>query len=240
MKLNTLDHPKTFDLCDRLDVDLPQALGLLVLLWAFTARKAPRGDVGKWTDGAIARACHWRGDSAQFIQALVDSGFIDTHPEHRLVVHDWHEHAERWVRASLKKMGQNFVTGSTAEATAEDSTEATDDHSPCPDLSCPDQTSSPSEKARKRALPEDFTPTVDHFELAKTVGVDLEAEFEQFRDYHRAKGSTMKDWNAALRTWLRNAQKFGGRKPKGAANKQEALEQRNADIAERWANGGVQ
>lgn len=100
--------------------------------------------------------------------------------------------------------------------------------------------SSPSEKARKRALPEDFTPTVDHFELAKTVGVDLEAEFEQFRDYHRAKGSTMKDWNAALRTWLRNAQKFGGRKPKGTANKQEALEQRNADIAERWANGGVQ
>lgn len=33
-------------------------------------------------------------------------------------------------------------------------------------------------------------------------------ETRQFLDHHRAKGSTMRDWTAAWRTWMTNAQKF--------------------------------
>jgi hypothetical protein len=40
-------------------------------------------------------------------------------------------------------------------------------------------------------------------------GVPVDAETENFRDHHRAKGSAMKDWTAAWRTWMRNAVKFG-------------------------------
>ena len=56
MKLDALDHPKTLDLAARLNVELPTVIGHLELLWAFTGKKASQGGIGKWPDGAIARA----------------------------------------------------------------------------------------------------------------------------------------------------------------------------------------
>lgn len=48
----------------------------------------------------------------------------------------------------------------------------------------------------------------------KYPAVNLDAEVEAFRDFHQAKGSTFKDWDAALRTWLHNSVKFAtGRRP---------------------------
>lgn len=69
--------------------------------------------------------------------------------------------------------------------------------------------------SRKVALPDDFKPTAQHVELANKSGVDLNHEFEQFKDYHKAKDSKMVDWHAALRTWIRNAAKFAKSKPVG-------------------------
>lgn len=40
-------------------------------------------------------------------------------------------------------------------------------------------------------------------------------EFEAFADHHRAKGTTMLDWTAAWRTWLRNADRFS-QKPRAS------------------------
>lgn len=115
MKLDALDHPKTFDFAARLGVELPAALGHLELLWAFTGKQAPQGNIGKWPDGAIARACYWMGRPELFTQALLESGFIDADPEHRLTIHDWHEHAPRWVKSKLKTLGQTFVAASTED-----------------------------------------------------------------------------------------------------------------------------
>ena len=56
VKLDALDHPKTLDLAARLNVELPTVIGHLELLWAFTGKKASQGGIGKWPDGAIARA----------------------------------------------------------------------------------------------------------------------------------------------------------------------------------------
>lgn len=69
--------------------------------------------------------------------------------------------------------------------------------------------------SRKVALPDEFKPTAQHVELANKSGVDLNHEFEQFKDYHKAKDSKMVDWHAALRTWIRNAAKFAKSKPVG-------------------------
>lgn len=65
-------------------------------------------------------------------------------------------------------------------------------------------------KPAKRAnqLPIDFIPSDKHEALAEELGVDLRAEWPKFCDHHRAKGSTFKDWDAALRTWIRNARQF--------------------------------
>ena len=65
---------------------------------------------------------------------------------------------------------------------------------------------------RKRAtqLPKDFRPGDKHIALAADLGVDLRREWPKFTDHHRAKGSTFKDWSAALNNWIRKAAEYGG------------------------------
>lgn len=127
MKLDALDHPKTFDFAARLGVELPTALGHLELLWAFTGKQAAQGNIGKWADGAIARACYWMGRPELFIQALHESGFLDADEVHRFTVHDWHEHAPRWVKLKLNKLGITFISSApeTTEGSIEPSIEGT-------------------------------------------------------------------------------------------------------------------
>lgn len=68
-------------------------------------------------------------------------------------------------------------------------------------------------KTQKRAtqFPENFAPTAGNVKLATELGLDLQREIDAFSDHHQSKGSTFKDWNLALNTWLRNAIKFGRR-----------------------------
>ncbi len=107
-----------------------------------------------------------------------------------------------------------FSLGSFSE------TQAKAHQTPCTSLLIPDGISSaltaddePQRKTSgtpKRAtqLPEDFYPDGTALSLAAELGVSLSAELPKFRDYHTARGKPMKDWQAALRTWLRNAKQF--------------------------------
>lgn len=139
MKRETLRHPKTFDLASRLGVARPAALGFLTLLWDFTADSAIQGDIGKWTNGAIARACDWSDDPDLFVESLVEAGWIDRDPTHRLLIHDWSDHAERWVRAKLDRLHLKFTEPTTGD-TKEPTTEATVEPSSPRDQSNPNQT----------------------------------------------------------------------------------------------------
>lgn len=109
MKLNALTHPKTLHLMALLDAPRPTVIGHLELLWAWTGEHAVQGNIGKWPDGAIARACDWMGAPGTFIEALVQAGLIDAHQEHRYVIHDWREHAPRWVKSKLSTLKLKFA-----------------------------------------------------------------------------------------------------------------------------------
>lgn len=78
----------------------------------------------------------------------------------------------------------------------------------------PDPPAAKSAKSTRRAtsLPADFRPSSGHWDLAARLGVDLRQEGPQFVDHHTAKGSTMKDWDAALRTWIRNAARYAAQR----------------------------
>lgn len=71
---------------------------------------------------------------------------------------------------------------------------------------------------RASAFPEKFKPDDSIPALADELGVSLSGELHRFADYHRAKGSVMKDWQAALRNWLRNAASYA-EKSKASAGK---------------------
>ena len=234
MKLDALDHPKTFDLAARLGVELPTVIGYLELLWAFTGKQASQGNVGKWPSGAIARACMWMGDPDKFISALVDAGFLDRDPTHKLVVHDWEEHAPGWVRAKLKKLSLEFI--SALEPSLEPSLEDSLEHS-CEGLQ--EASTKGSEvkgseasvkalagkppKKRKTQISSDFFPDETGVEKVEQANLSLAIELNRFRDYHTAKGSVMADWQAAWRTWVGNAVKFRGQSNATNANSRESV-----------------
>jgi len=98
-----------------LNIGKAQAIGHLELLWHMTAKYAIQGDIGKWTNEQIADACAWDGDADLFIKSLVQSGWLNEHPEYRLVVHDWAEHADQSVRKTLRSRNLPFITGRVAE-----------------------------------------------------------------------------------------------------------------------------
>ena len=91
--------------------------------------------------------------------------------------------------------------------------------------------------SRATTLPADFRPDGTAEQIARDFGLDIHAEETAFSDFHSAKGTTFKDWQAGFRTWLRNANKFGQRATAARAapvNKQEALEARNRAVGDAW------
>jgi hypothetical protein len=67
----------------------------------------------------------------------------------------------------------------------------------------------------------DYEPPVElRQHLAdKYPALDWQETWEAFYDHHTAKGSTFKDWDSAVRTWWRNAQKWS--EPKTVIHRQE-------------------
>ncbi len=106
MLRGTPEHPKTVALIRALGLSKPHVVGLLELLWHFTARYAPEGDIGRWPDAAIEGGCSWEGESGALIAALLACGWLDDSKTHRLVVHDWHQHADRYVKRRLAAHGR--------------------------------------------------------------------------------------------------------------------------------------
>lgn len=76
-----------------------------------------------------------------------------------------------------------------------------------------------SPRKRGTTLPEDFAVSDGMRVWAATEIplVDVVPQTAKFRDFHTAKGSTFKDWTAAWRTWMRNAQTFAERDGRGVA-----------------------
>ncbi|HTR34933.1 MAG TPA: hypothetical protein VMH80_03460 [Bryobacteraceae bacterium] len=112
MKRGTPRHPKVGHLCELLNVKLPTVVGYLELLWHFTAEFAPQGNVGKYSDKRIEAAVYWSGPAGKLIEALLEAHFLDRDPIHRLVVHDWHDHADDAVRKRLNRAGLPFLSHS--------------------------------------------------------------------------------------------------------------------------------
>jgi hypothetical protein len=194
MMMDGLDHPKTLDLSARLDVSLPQVIGHLELLWAFVAQKTPRGNIGKWPDGTIARAAQWTSDATVFVTALHEAGFIDASKDHRFVIHDWTDLCPRWVKAKLKKIGETFCSADCSGDYRADSmpSHAKPSHAKPKTHGAPagaDVAASRSAQQKTGSSPNDYS---DDFETAW-------GEYPK-RDGGNPKKPAFKAWRARLRS----------------------------------------
>ena len=109
MKRGTPEHPKLIDLALRLQIPRYAAAGLLELLWHFTAKYAHAGNVGRFSNGQIAQALSWDGEPDELASMMLASCWLDLDSTHRLVVHDWSEHADQTVRRYLQAHKLDFI-----------------------------------------------------------------------------------------------------------------------------------
>ena len=108
MKAATPELMKFKRLQRRLRVSIATLVGHLELLWISTAKNAPEGDIGRFSNEDIAIACCWDGDPDEFVFALIECGWIDDDNDYRLLIHDWSEHAPTYVHGFLKRHGRSF------------------------------------------------------------------------------------------------------------------------------------
>lgn len=97
-------------------------------------------------------------------------------------------------------------------------------HTPCePHSHKPLLNHSPSESLPKpkksSSIPDDFQPELTEASrkiVSRWPSGMLEREVDKFRNHHTAKGSKMKDWQAAFRTWISNADEWRGGRQQAA------------------------
>ncbi len=149
-----------------------------------------------------------------------------------------------WVKRQLMKRTPAKAAGvaktpAKAAPTPAEPAEAPAETAPIP-VSQPSPNRKNNNKARSCVLPDDFTPNETGLALAEEKGVNVADELAAFVDHHSANGSTFIDWQAAFRTWTRNAAKFAKRDQRNAparstAPQAESFAERDArNKREKW------
>lgn len=147
MKRAAIHHPKLFRLMDELGCDKATAVGVIQSIWLFAAEYTPQGDIGRIPTCDIQRWIDYRGcECAHLERALVKSGFIDESEEHRLVVHDWADHADESCKKHIRRNLGGVVF--TADGVVSIATGGSD---PSIVRTCPDKSAS---RAHARPLAE--------------------------------------------------------------------------------------
>ena len=73
---NLHEDPKVLKASRELDVSVPTMIGHLVILWDWSTRFAPEGDISEIPNWIIERAALWTGQPDAFFDALVAADFL--------------------------------------------------------------------------------------------------------------------------------------------------------------------
>jgi hypothetical protein len=90
------------------------AVGILERLWHSTAINTPLGDIGRLPNDVIAEEVGWTLDADALVNLLIENRWLDVHPVHRLVTHDWADHAPKWVKGIAARSG-GFIAKDVAD-----------------------------------------------------------------------------------------------------------------------------
>lgn len=104
------DHPKFAQFKALIGQPKGVALGWLEAIWHFCGKFTPQGNIGKYTDSAIEAWVEWNGEPGKLIASMVESGWLDRSTTYRLIVHDWHNHADATTRKQVGRLKLQFVT----------------------------------------------------------------------------------------------------------------------------------
>jgi hypothetical protein len=99
----------------RLNLPHYVTVGVLESIWMFATSNAQDGGIGRHSNEDLAAAIEWQGNPDQLIDDLVSTGWLDVHPECRLCIHDWEDHAPNYVKAVVAKKRKPFMSAQKTE-----------------------------------------------------------------------------------------------------------------------------
>lgn len=213
-------------------VELPFEVRLLFIgLWTIADRDGRLSDRPKKIRMEIFPADNVDCDAA--LEMLGQKGFICRYlvnGERFIQVENWHKHQSPHIKEAQStipaRVGHQTSTVPAPDKhgySTEDAALIVDSLNLIPDSLIPDSSgaSAPSAKPRKNAtsLPAEFALNETSTSYAQDRKLSIADELGSFTNWHTAKGSTFKDWQAAWRTWCDKAVEFGraksGAPPRG-------------------------
>lgn len=96
-----LTHRKTLELADLLGLPPLYAASHVIALWLWALDNAPGGDLHVRVT-ILSRAAQWSGDANSFVNALIESGFLDQGDDGNITIHDWDDYAGKLIDARRK------------------------------------------------------------------------------------------------------------------------------------------
>ena len=203
------NHPKLFDLAQKMNWDTSLAIGKLHQFWWWCNDYCEDGDLRKHNSDRIGRAVGLFGSECEkFMEAMISSGWIDEKPYLR--IHDWWDYVGRRLYEKYSKEPEKWKK--IQDLYRRENIEPTVNLlETCrfPSLEKSREEKSREEKKYVRGKSTRFTPpTLAELEIycsERKNGVDP----QKFLDFYESKGwligkNKMKDWKAAIRTWERS------------------------------------
>lgn len=92
-------HDKIYDLSDELNIDIPQAVGYMVMFWLWVAKNATDGNITQYKPRAIADAVLWRKKPNIMYDALFKVRLIEKRNDNQIFVRNWDKRAEMLIDA---------------------------------------------------------------------------------------------------------------------------------------------
>lgn len=239
MRSNLWDDPRVSRLCDLTDQPEAMVIGALYWLWSSADSHTEDGLM----PGLSLKGIDRKSGVPGFGNALLDVGWI-AEVDGGIAIVRFDEHngksAKRRSMEAKRKGEARKVSASNADKPRTESgknaeLELEKELEKEKDKKTPPVSPQGGKAKRASQLPEDFRPNETNKRLAEELGVSLVTEFPQFCDHHQAKGSTMKDWHAAMNTWIRNAHRFArsGNRQAAAGQKETPRERAIRMAAER-------
>ncbi len=113
-------HKKLKMLCDELEINRREAIGLLHCLWWWTIENRENGDLSELFDRDIAIACDWDGDAKKLVKALHKCEWLIDNK-----LKDWTHYVGRLLKdRERKRAGRNKDTSTDSPRTSPETIQA--------------------------------------------------------------------------------------------------------------------
>lgn len=196
IELELPDKPEVHSIAATLNIDPDAVVGKLIRIWQWFDKHTTDGNAYGVTFSLPDRISGVTG----FGEAMMFVGWLEQNDKYLVMPKfDRHTSKSAKTRALTAKRVSECKKKGNGKGNGDSVTSA-----------LPREEKRRVKENIKRNLPDDFVVSDANKKFATANSLNLEFEFEQFKNHHTANGNKFIDWNAALRTWLGNAVKFAG------------------------------